>query len=116
MSPASKKKVAKKKTTKKQVTNKKATKKKVATREPAKKKAIKKKAVTAASGTGKKAAAGKRNKSSDISTSLNVTPEERWKMIAVAAYHKAEKRGFVSGHELDDWTEAENEINKILGS
>jgi hypothetical protein len=45
---------------------------------------------------------------------MNVTAEERWKMIATAAYLKAEKRGFASGHELDDWTEAENEIDKLL--
>ena len=30
--------------------------------------------------------------------------------IAVRAYFKAEKRGFVPGHELDDWLEAEDEI------
>ena len=34
------------------------------------------------------------------------------KMIAVRAYYKAEKRGFVAGHEIDDWIEAEQEINK----
>lgn len=33
-------------------------------------------------------------------------------MIAVCAYYKAEKRGFASGHELEDWYEAEQEINK----
>ena len=34
------------------------------------------------------------------------------KMIAVCAYYKAEKRGFSSGHEIDDWLEAEQEVNK----
>ncbi len=28
-------------------------------------------------------------------------------MIAIAAYHRAEKRGFAPGSELQDWAEAE---------
>jgi hypothetical protein len=35
-------------------------------------------------------------------------------MIREAAYFKAEKRGFAPGHELDDWLEAEEEIDKKL--
>ncbi len=31
-------------------------------------------------------------------------------MIAERAYCKAEKRGFVAGHEMEDWLEAEWEI------
>ncbi|NOU43249.1 MAG: DUF2934 domain-containing protein [Methyloglobulus sp.] len=31
--------------------------------------------------------------------------------IAAIAYYKAEIRGFVEGHELDDWLEAEQELN-----
>ncbi len=30
--------------------------------------------------------------------------------IAMAAYFKAERRGFVPGHELDDWLEAEHDV------
>ena len=30
--------------------------------------------------------------------------------IALAAYYKAEKRGFAPGHELNDWLEAEHDI------
>ena len=33
--------------------------------------------------------------------------EER---IAVLAYYKAERRGFVGDHELEDWLEAEREL------
>ena len=33
-------------------------------------------------------------------------------MIAERAYFKAEKRGFATGHEIDDWLEAEQELNK----
>jgi hypothetical protein len=39
--------------------------------------------------------------------------QKRHQWIAVAAYFKAEKRGFVPGHELDDWLEAESEHTKI---
>lgn len=31
-------------------------------------------------------------------------------MVEERAYSKAEKRGFASGHELEDWLEAEEEI------
>ena len=48
--------------------------------------------------------------------SLNITSEERWKMIAIAAYHKAENRGFAPGGELQDWAEAEQEIDELLMS
>jgi len=48
----------------------------------------------------------------DISL-LESSPEERWKVIAVAAYHKAEKRGFAPGDELQDWVEAEKEIDTL---
>ncbi len=32
--------------------------------------------------------------------------------IALAAYYKAEARGYVPGHELQDWFEAEAELKK----
>jgi len=35
-------------------------------------------------------------------------------MIAEAAYYIAERRGFEPGAELDDWLEAENEIDRLL--
>ena len=34
----------------------------------------------------------------------------RTEAIAMRAYFKAEQRGFESGHELEDWVEAEAEI------
>jgi hypothetical protein len=33
-------------------------------------------------------------------------------MVTLCAHYIAEKRGFEPGHELDDWLEAEQEINK----
>jgi hypothetical protein len=34
----------------------------------------------------------------------------RRRMIADAAYYRAECRGFEPGHELEDWLAAENEV------
>ncbi|MFU8789867.1 MAG: DUF2934 domain-containing protein [Methylobacter sp.] len=31
-------------------------------------------------------------------------------MVAERAYYKFEKRGFITGHEIEDWFEAELEI------
>lgn len=45
-----------------------------------------------------------------------VTPEERNRLIAEAAYYKAEKRAFAQGWELGDWIEAEAEIDAQLGA
>lgn len=36
--------------------------------------------------------------------------DDRWQQIALAAYFKAEARGFIPGHELDDWLDAEREV------
>lgn len=38
---------------------------------------------------------------------------ERERMIAEAAYYRAEKRGFAPGAELDDWLAAEREIEAL---
>lgn len=51
---------------------------------------------------------------SRVDTKSAVTSEERRRMIAEAAYLKAEKRGFVGGDPNEDWLTAEAEINKIL--
>lgn len=41
--------------------------------------------------------------------------EERQRWIATAAYHRAEKRGFAPGYEVQDWLDAEAEINELIG-
>jgi len=49
--------------------------------------------------------------------SLYIVPhvfEDRRTLIAKAAYHKAECRGFAPGHELEDWLAAENEVDQRL--
>lgn len=43
-----------------------------------------------------------------------VTAEERYRMIAEAAYFRAEKRGFLGGNVAEDWLQAEAEIDQML--
>jgi hypothetical protein len=42
-------------------------------------------------------------------------PAERRRLVAQAAYFRAEKRGFASGREVEDWLEAEKEVALRLG-
>jgi hypothetical protein len=99
MTPASKKKTPTKKTAKKKVTRKKVT---------------RKKAVIARKTPTRKVAKNPTKTSKLDISSISIAPEERWRMIAIAAYHKAEKRGFAPGNELQDWAEAEKEIDKLI--
>ena len=39
-----------------------------------------------------------------------ITPEALYRLIAVAAYYRAERRGFEPGGELQDWLNAEAEV------
>ncbi len=43
-----------------------------------------------------------------------VGPEERYHGVAEAAYFRAEHRGFLPGYELQDWLDAEAELDKPL--
>jgi hypothetical protein len=45
-----------------------------------------------------------------------VSPEERYRMIATAAYFLAECRGFTGGYEMEDWITAELRIDIKLKS
>jgi hypothetical protein len=45
-----------------------------------------------------------------------VGPEQRAALIAEAAFFRAEKRGFASGHEVEDWLAAEGEVDTKLMS
>lgn len=42
--------------------------------------------------------------------------EEHRRRVAEAAYYRAERRGFESGHEEEDWLEAEREIGDDAGA
>lgn len=83
----------------------KAVKKAAARKKTAKKKTAKKKAVARK----KKAAATRRP--GQVS---QVSPKERYEMIAKMAYFRAEKRGFEPGWEQEDWLESERLIDEML--
>ena len=38
----------------------------------------------------------------------------RQEMIAQAAYFRSQRRGFQSGHEIEDWLAAEEEVNRAI--
>lgn len=42
---------------------------------------------------------------------IGIDPERFRQMVEERAYFKAERRGFASGHEMEDWLEAEQEIS-----
>lgn len=44
-----------------------------------------------------------------------LSPEERERLVAEAAYFIAERRGFAAGCELDDWLQAEAAVSRRLG-
>ena len=51
------------------------------------------------------------------SAAPHISPEERHRLIAEAAYFRASQRGFPGGAEVEDWLAAEAEIDgKLLGS
>ncbi|MFW2405304.1 MAG: DUF2934 domain-containing protein [Gammaproteobacteria bacterium] len=91
----------KKKTTRKKATGARKTASKVTRKKtPAKKAAAKKKTVrkTATRKAGRKV----------------LTPEQRYRLIAEAAFLKAESRGFVGGDPVEDWLAAEKEVEDSL--
>jgi len=45
---------------------------------------------------------------------LDEATAERLKRIAEAAYRRAQQRNFAPGHDLEDWLEAEKEVDAAL--
>jgi hypothetical protein len=43
------------------------------------------------------------------------TAEERAELVRMAAYFRAERRGFAAGYEIEDWLAAEAEVAEKLG-
>jgi hypothetical protein len=43
-----------------------------------------------------------------------LTLEERYRKISEAAYFRAQARGFVPGHEVEDWLAAERDVELEL--
>lgn len=88
-------------------------KKKAATKKAASKKAVVKKAVSKKATT-KKASVKKSVKAR--SSAKSITYQQRYQMIAEAAYLLAEKQNFRSDSELDNWLAAESQIDNWIKS
>ena len=89
---------------------KKAARKKVVKKTTAKT-AVKKKVVKKAAAPRKKAPAGGQIAESTL---RRIDPRERYEMIAKMAYFRAEKRGFETGWEIEDWLESERLVDELL--
>lgn len=60
-----------------------------------------------------------RNKAeASVAQSMPASPDfaafPREQLVAVAAYYKAERRGFAPNAEISDWLEAEAEVEQML--
>lgn len=55
-------------------------------------------------------------RSSGAKKPAKLSSEERQRMIEEAAYYRAEQRGFNNGSEIQDWLDAESEINSKFPS
>ncbi len=89
---------------------KKAAKKKVV-KKTAAKTTVKKKVVRKAAAPRKRTPAGGKVAESTL---RRIDPRERYEMIAKMAYFRAEKRGFESGWEVEDWLESERLVDEML--
>lgn len=45
-----------------------------------------------------------------------IEPELQHHMVEIAAYYRAEQRGFQNGNAMDDWLAAEAEIGALLST
>ena len=52
----------------------------------------------------------------DPDTGTELGADERWRRTAIAAFYRAEARGFAPGAELDDWLAAERELDNPLAA
>jgi len=59
--------------------------------------------------------AKKGNSEQHLGSGPTLNAEERNRLVAQAAYFRAEKRGFAPGCELQDWIEAEAEVLRLIG-
>lgn len=48
----------------------------------------------------------------DETQEMDDVQDDVQRRIAVAAYYRAEQRGFEPGHELEDWIAAEKEVRR----
>lgn len=93
-----------------------ATPKSTTAKSPATAKAVvaKPAAKKASTATSKKATTSKSKSSAGSSElSIKISPEERYRMVEVAAYFLAERNAF-AGSPVEYWSTAEAQINKLL--
>jgi len=82
-------------------------------RKPTRRKAAPRRAAAATPTPAAVAAATMKNVS-DAPARRIVSAAERARMIAEAAYYRAQRRGFSNGDPVRDWAEAEAEIDAML--
>jgi hypothetical protein len=69
----------------------------------------------AAASPAEKTAAGRvRKPAAPAQVRVEVSEDVRRSMIAEGAYLRAERRGFATGHEEEDWLAAEAEVDRLL--
>jgi hypothetical protein len=89
-----------------------------ATKAPASDKPVKATKSVAAKPAATKPAAAKPAKATSAkktaATVPNLAPEQRRYYVEVAAYYIAERRGFQGGSAMEDWAQAEREIDRLL--
>lgn len=60
-----------------------------------------------------KAASATKVKGGDYEAT-DITPDERHRMVAEAAYYRAEQHGFNPDRHMEDWLAAEAEVDTLL--
>lgn len=61
-------------------------------------------------------AAGTNKRGKSRKAAVAIGPEERRQFVALAAYYIAERRGFDGKSALDDWVEAESQIDTMIAT
>lgn len=95
------------------VAKKSASKKKASQKKVSKKSTVKK-AVTKKKTTTRKKAASRKKITAKKVTTTYITNQERYQMVAEAAYLLSEKQGFEPGKDMDNWLYAEVEIETYI--
>jgi len=83
------------------------------------KKPTSKKSATSARKTSSKKVAGKIppvQQTADNASAKTIDPDYRRRMIAETSYFIAERNGFVNNSTVDDWLEAEMQVDRLLES
>jgi hypothetical protein len=69
---------------------------------------------TSPSARGARKSTTKQSRTAAAKIDSKIDVEKRHALIAEAAYLRSERRGFEPGHEVEDWLEAETEIDLAL--